>query len=138
MSFCEINNNLKIDYNTKNYSNTSDPSVWGPAFWFSLHNGASRYPENPNPLAQERMKGFILGIPFILPCPECAKDAFSFIEKNKPYFNQICKNKKNLFEFFCNFHNHVNKKTNKKLLYSQEAFELYTGKASVKCLQKYN
>ena len=36
--------------------NSGNPEVWGPAFWFSLHNGAIKYPENPSPLWKERMK----------------------------------------------------------------------------------
>jgi hypothetical protein len=41
------------------YTNTADPKVWGPSFWFSLHNGAARYPLNASNLIMERMKGFI-------------------------------------------------------------------------------
>ena len=35
---------LKLNYVTLEYANSGNPEVWGPAFWFSLHNGALRYP----------------------------------------------------------------------------------------------
>ena len=37
-------NTLQMKYKTDRYVNSANPEVWGPAFWFSLHNGALRYP----------------------------------------------------------------------------------------------
>ena len=66
---------LKLNYVTLEYANSGNPEVWGPAFWFSLHNGALRYPVNAAPLWRQRMKHFILGIPVMVPCEKCSDHA---------------------------------------------------------------
>ena len=43
----------------KNYMNPKDPEVWGPSFWFTLHNGAISYPLQANNICKQRMKQFI-------------------------------------------------------------------------------
>lgn len=110
--------------------NSGNPEVWGPAFWFSLHNGSLRYPENPSPLWKERMKYFILGIPVMLPCEKCADHATSYIESHKN-LDSVVKDKDSLFSFFCEFHNFVNKRLNKKEFPVSEAYKLYTNNFNV-------
>ena len=39
---------------------TTNPNVWGPSFWFTLHNGASKYPVSATPIYIEKMKNFII------------------------------------------------------------------------------
>ena len=45
-----------MKWTTLQYANSSDPNVWGPAFWFTLHNGAARYPIKASPICKESMK----------------------------------------------------------------------------------
>lgn len=114
---------------TKIYPNTSDPSFWGPSFWLSLHNGSLRYPENPSDIYKERMKGFIKGIPFMVPCKECFIHATAFIENSD--LELITSNRTSLFNFFVDFHNVVNKRYNKPQISYKEARRIYSGKAKV-------
>ena len=71
-----------MKYKTDRYVNSANPEVWGPAFWFSLHNGALRYPIQASPTWKERMKHFILGIPVMVPCEKCADHATAHLEAN--------------------------------------------------------
>lgn len=111
--------------------NSSDPEVWGPSFWFSLHNGALKYPINPSPIWKERMKHFIIGIPVMLPCEKCSHHASSYIESQYKNLDDIVKNKDNLFTFFCNFHNIVNERLNKPQITIEEAYKLYNNNFNV-------
>ena len=108
----------------ENYINTN-PSVWGPKFWFTLHNGALNYPSLANPLCIERMKNFIMAIPIMIPCFTCKEHANSYIEGNKEYLDHICSSRDNLFKFFVDFHNYVNIRQNKPILSYDDAYKLY-------------
>lgn len=111
--------------------NSSNPEVWGPGFWFSLHNGALQYPDLPAPLWKERMKNFIVGIPVMLPCEKCSQHASAYIESQYQNLDEIVKNKQNLFNFFCNFHNIVNERLNKPTMSITEAYKLYSNNFNV-------
>jgi Erv1 / Alr family len=113
------------------YSNSASPDVWGPAFWFSLHNGAVRYPIKASPVYAERMKGFILGIPVMIPCDSCRDHATAYIEKNYSRLNEIVSGMHNLFNFFVDFHNYVNRRYNKFEMSYEDAYKLYTKNANV-------
>ena len=116
---------------------TSNPSVWGPAFWFSLHNGSLRYPEHASKIVADRMKGFIMGIPYILPCQDCSEHARAHIENNYKNLDDITSSRDKLFCFFVDFHNYVNKRYNKPIMSCAEAKKLYSGSAEVmKCTYK--
>lgn len=106
------------------YDNTN-PSVWGPPFWFTLHNGALNYPSLANPLYIERMKNFILGIPVMLPCHTCKDHAISFIEYHKDQLDYICAGRDKLFKFFVDFHNQVNVRHKKPVMSYEDAYKLY-------------
>ena len=106
-------------------ANTNDPNVWGPSMWFSLHNGASTYPKNASPIVRERMKGLILGLPYILSCYDCKIHAGSYIEEIKPKLDEICSNRESLFRFFVDFHNYVNKRLGKPIVSYKEAWSIY-------------
>lgn len=119
---------VKIDVplaQTIEHYNNRVPSVWGPRFWFTLHNGALNYPSLANPLCIERMKNFIIGIPIMLPCETCKEHAISYIEKNKDYLDYICSSRDNLFKFFVDFHNYVNQRQKKPLMSYEDAYKLY-------------
>jgi hypothetical protein len=103
-----------------------NPDVWGPYFWFILHNGAVNYPVKASPFYVERMKYFILGIPVMIVCDKCKEHATQFIEKHKSNLDNICKGRETLFNFFVDFHNQVNLRKGKKVLSYREALKLYT------------
>jgi hypothetical protein len=124
------NNNTHNTHNTYNtYSKTdkknSDPEVFGPPLWFTFHNSSAYYPENASPIVAEKMKGFILGIPYMLPCPECASHASQYIEENLDNIEVFCSGREMLFAFFCDFHNYVNNRVGKKMLSLEEAKKIF-------------
>jgi len=104
----------------------SRPEIFGPPLWFSLHNGALNYPEVASPIVKERMKSFILALPIMLPCETCKNHANEFIENNKEYLETICSTRENLFNFFVDFHNNVNRFTNKPIMSKEGALKLYS------------
>lgn len=126
---------LDMEWVTKRYTNTADPQVWGPSFWFSLHNGALRYPTKASPLVIARMKGFILGLPYILPCENCSVHAAAYIENIKDKLDHICSRRDSLFKFFVDFHNMVNKRYNKSIVSYDDAYKMYSGGANIRTLK---
>ena len=123
-----INNKpeLSIKYELTEGNGTS-PDIFGPPFWFTLHNGANKYPENPNKIVQKKMKDFIIAIPIMLPCLKCKDHAISYIESHLEKLGEIVSSRNNLFNFFVDFHNYVNKTYGKKIFTYKEANELYNG-----------
>jgi hypothetical protein len=126
--------NLSIEYKFSD-KDITDPEVWGPSFWFSIHNGSLSYPENASPIVAERLKGFILGLPYMLPCSACRLHAISYIEEKTSKLDEICRGRDNLFNFFVDFHNYVNAKSGKKIYSYEEARDLYNKKANVQVMK---
>ena len=123
-----INNDseLTMKYELVEGTGTS-PDVFGPPFWFTLHNGAAKYPVNPNKIVQKKMKDFIIAIPVMLPCLKCKDHAISYIESNLESLDDIVSSREKLFNFFVDFHNYVNKRYGKKIYSYDEAYNLYNG-----------
>lgn len=105
--------------------NTGDPKIWGPPMWFTLHNGAIKYPIKASPIFAERMKGFILGLPVMIPCDKCQDHATAHIEANWNRLDDVVSGRDNLFKFFVDFHNRVNKRYNKPEMSYETAYKLY-------------
>ena len=118
-------NNEKTYEKTDDNLSTSNPKIWGPPLWFTLHNMASKYPIKASPTYISKMKDFITGIPYILPCEVCKVHANNYIEENKNNLDDICSGRDKLFKFFVDFHNSVNKRTNKKEISYEEAYKIY-------------
>jgi Erv1 / Alr family len=130
--FVDFHNYLNTRYGRKQYSyeearglwikqNDRDPKIWGPHFWKILHIGSLHYPNNPSQEVQDRMKWFIRGIPVMLPCDECFDHANAHIIRQEPNLSVIASSKNNLFQFFVDFHNYVNKRHGKKQYTYDEA-----------------
>ena len=117
------NEKSKMESNTE--QNMTDPNVWGRHSWFGFHNGAAQYPISASPIAKSKMKSYIIGIPIMLPCNACQIHATNYIESNKPYMDEITSGRKNLFKFFVDFHNTVNKRLNKPVVSLEEAYKIY-------------
>lgn len=100
-----------------------EPDMFGPAFWFTLHNGAAAYPENPTQQVQEGMKMFIMGLPIMIPCVTCKEHAFNYIRNHDLDYETL--NRENVFAFFNRFHNFANKRFNKREMSLDEAKYLY-------------
>jgi hypothetical protein len=107
---------------------TSNPNIWGPPFWFSLHISSLYYPEEASPIVKERMKNRILAIPYEIPCSLCRPHASSYIEKNRENLDQIVKGRDSLFKFYVDFHNDVNRRYGKEIWTYEKAYNYYSGK----------
>lgn len=51
-----------------------DKDTLGRGTWGLLHNMAIKYPEKPDMLQQEKMRGLIEGVAMFFPCKTCSKD----------------------------------------------------------------
>ena len=98
------------------------------AMWSS---GSLNFPENASKIVADKMKGFILGIPYMLPCDSCSEHARAYIQTNYDNLDEICLGRKTLVNFFYNFHNFVNKRLGKPQLSFEEAMNLYRGSVTV-------
>jgi len=125
------NDKLHIKYTTINYENSGNPLVFGPPLWFSLHNGAARYPQHPSTIWKERMKNFILGIPIMIPCEKCMIHANAYIYSELNNLDLIVSSREELFKFFWKFHNYVNVRLNKQEISLEDAYKLYTESATI-------
>lgn len=105
---------------------SNDPSVWGPSAWKFFHIVAEHYPSVASPLVQERTKGFIRSLPFILPCADCSSHAFGYIQdaENRG-LDRVVSGRDELAKFFIDFHNFVNKRHGKKIYNYDEARSMY-------------
>ena len=105
---------------------SKDPQVWGPALWLALHTCAAYYPEKAHALCQMQAKGFIMGLPSMLPCESCSAHAQAFIDAHQSQMDYIVSGKKPIFAFFVDFHNAVNRRQHKKVLSIEEALTMYS------------
>jgi len=139
------NNNMNLYYNRpppptkrENFNNPApsglnwrdihpqrEPSQFGPHYWYMLHSMALNYPVNPTMFAKQKMKAFIEAIPFLLPCKNCTEHAKEFMAQAD--INKALQGKKELFTFFWNFHNLVNKRLGKQEMSFENALNMYKG-----------
>ena len=122
---------LEIKYQTVTGVDPGKPEIFGPPFWFTLHNGAAHYPVKASVVCMQRMKGFISGIPVMLPCETCSDHATAYIEANREKLDYIVSGRESLFEFFVSMHNYVNKRFGKPQLTVSDAMKIYTSPATV-------
>jgi FAD-linked sulfhydryl oxidase len=122
---------LQLEWKTEKVMSTSNPKVWGPAFWLSLHLSAAHYPENPSAIVRDRMKQRIMAIPYEVPCSTCRPHASAFIESNRDKLDTVVSNKHELGKFYVDFHNKVNKRYNKPEWTYEKAYAVYSGNAEI-------
>ena len=104
---------------------STNPPYWGPKLWYSIHNAAAAYPNDPSPAWKYRMKQFILGLPVVIPCEKCFASASAYIISIQPKLDEIVSSNENLVVFFWQFHNDVNIKLNKPTLSLSAIKKLY-------------
>ena len=86
------------------------PNIWGPNIWYIVH-GISYKISNENFLKYKNEFIELIKLLFTnLPCPDCSKDASDKL--NKTNFDNML-SKDDMIKYLFDFHNHVNKKTNK-------------------------
>lgn len=114
---------LEMTVATSDSGGSFDPDIFGPPFWFTIHNASIAYYDNPNETARSMMKNFIRSIPVIVPCTKCKEHAHAYIRTQN--LDKAVKNRKNLFDFFLQFHNYVNAKGGRPAMTLTEAQNLY-------------
>jgi len=132
----KVNDNmLTARWEKIEYESTANPEFWGSSFWLILHNGALRYPKNASNVFKDKMKGYIKGIPYMVPCSECKEHADAFIDNlSEKELNKICSGQDKLFKFYVDFHNKVNERYFKPIITYEEAYKIYNGKAQTERL----
>jgi hypothetical protein len=90
----------------------SPPQVWGPATWSFFHTLAHKVNDKQPPIVYQQIFLQIRRICGFLPCPECSRDASTFLGKIN--LNEI-QTKRSLIDKLYIFHNYVNRKKKKQL-----------------------
>lgn len=107
-------------------NSTKDSTIWGPPFWFMLHNGASSYPVNPSQKRRRAMTDFLYGMSGMLPCQLCRKHLDKFMTRfSKNEIEYIVSSRHRLFDFFVHLHNIVNKRLGKPCVSIERARYMY-------------
>ena len=72
------------------------------------------------------MKNFIHGICVMLPCENCANHATAYIESKHHELDDIVSSRSNLFKFFWEFHNTVNRRLGKSDVSLADAYAQFS------------
>lgn len=102
---------------------SSDPNVFGPPFWFVLHNAAVTYPVTPTPYVKNGMIQLLTNLPLIVPCIYCREHFYTFLTHAN--LSAAVESKESLFGFFVTIHNYVNKRYGKNEISLIDAKRLY-------------
>jgi len=108
---------------SRSFGSSYDPDAFGPAFWFTLHNASTAYPENPTRFIQDGMKQLLLNLPIIIPCVTCKEHFWTFLKAHD--LEVITSSRVQLFHFLVAAHNAVNKRFGKIEMSVEEAKALY-------------
>ena len=100
------------------------PDVWGPKQWASLHYSASGYEDDPNTYTRTMMKMRLQALPTEIPCTSCRSHCAQYI--NNSNLDKAVSSREELFNFYFNFHNAVNKRLQKPELDLQTVKHMYS------------
>lgn len=114
---------IEVNVTTTTQGSSYDPDVFGPAFWFTIHNTTTTYPNRPTTFVQEGMKNLILNMPLLIPCINCKEHFFTFLRGSN--LNAATESKESLFRFFVDAHNYINKRFGKPVMSLSEAKKMY-------------
>jgi hypothetical protein len=112
---------MKVTVTTQGSS--YDPDAFGPAFWFTIHNSTTTYPNRPTAFVQSGMKKLIENLHLLIPCLSCQEHFFTFLKKSD--MDRITASRENLFKFFIDAHNYVNRRFGKSEMSLSEAKKMY-------------
>ena len=103
---------IKKPPHTCAHQKTSDPRIFGPEMWITLHRIAANYLENPTNEEKKQAINFINSLPYMIPCQHCGRHFLAYLEDNN--VNVAVTSKESLVRFFVNAHNNVNRHLGKK------------------------
>lgn len=114
---------IEIKVTTAIHGSSYDPDAFGPAFWFTIHNATTTYPNMPTKFVQDGMKQLISNMPLLIPCIACKEHFFTFLKTVD--LNDVTSSKEKLFKFFIDVHNYVNHRFGKPTMSLSDAKKMY-------------
>lgn len=103
--------------------NISNPYVWGPFFWTSLHVAASQYSLTPTEEERKGFTSFFESLVYVLPCKKCRND-YSEILKYSPVYPHTL-SRTDLSVWVWRLHNTVNQKLGRPLFFFSFVHQKY-------------
>jgi hypothetical protein len=104
---------------------SKDPRTWGPHLWYYLHTSAANYPTHPSVTEQRAMKQWLKTLPVTIPCENCSYHYARYVKEHEAMLDKICQSRDQLFEFFVDLHNQVNRRNRKPIFTYEQARSLY-------------
>ena len=92
--------------------------LWGPCCWKLLHSIAWSFPEHPTDDDKTHVISFIDNLSKVLPCFHCRQHFQDYIKNN----TVRCTTQKDIATWVWEFHNVVNKRTNKPIISFENAY----------------
>lgn len=114
---------IEVKVTTTTQGSSYDPDAFGPAFWFTIHNATTTYPNRPTIFVQDGMKKLIANMPLLIPCVACKEHFFTFLKTAN--LDNATASKENLFKFFVDVHNYVNRRFRKPEMSLSDAKKMY-------------
>jgi hypothetical protein len=114
---------IEVNVSTTTTGSSYEPEAFGPAFWFTLHNSSTAYPNKPTIFVQTGMKSLIENMHLLIPCVTCKEHFFSFLKGSD--LDEATSSRESLFSFFVKVHNYVNKRHKKPELSLSDAKKMY-------------
>lgn len=103
----------------------SNPQIFGPPLWRMIHLIPFNYHHNLTKEEQQEVYMTFLGLPGLIPCANCKAHCREYVLNNLKEFRIAAQKRDDLFEFFVNFHNEVNKRLGKKIISIGDAKKMY-------------
>lgn len=114
---------IDMEITTSTQGSSYDPAAFGPAFWFTIHNAATTYPNRPTNIIQEGMTQLLINLPLLVPCVVCKEHFHHFIKNSN--LDYVTSSRENLFKYFVDIHNYVNRRHRKPEMSLIEAKNIY-------------
>ena len=114
---------IEMNVTHSDVGSSVSPDIFGPAMWFTLHNGVISYPNQPTEFIKNGMKQLLVNLPLLVPCLSCKEHFYAFIRTAN--LNDAVSSKEKLFKFIVDIHNYVNRRYGKREYTLDEAKKLY-------------
>jgi FAD-linked sulfhydryl oxidase len=101
-----------------------DPTVWGPAFWKTIHHVALGYPAHPTPEDVRDYRAFFSSLDRVLPCHVCAVNYRRHFDDDLPIDPYLTGGRR-LFDWTVLLHNVVNTENGKLPWKVEDAYAFY-------------
>ena len=100
----------------------TEPSVWGPPFWTTLHYIAMGYPSTPTVAVQASYRSFFESLDAVIPCNVCSSNYRAHL-RDHPVAGYL-DSPDRLFRWTVDIHNVVNREHGKRVWTVREAREV--------------